>query len=294
MTQKDKEKFKGIIVPLSTPLNKDYNLDKSGMERLIEHVIKGEVNGVFVLGSCGEYPSFDDNESIEIVSFVAETVNRRLPVYAHATRNSTEHTQRIAKAFTEAGADYIVLTTPFYYSGITQDDLKEHFKTIASEYKVVLYNHPKTTKINIEVSTLEDLALKPNIIGVKESSANFSKIKETAAIIPVLQGSDELVLDSMKLGAKGGVPGLANIYPCLFVKLFRAYQEKREEEAKICDSIIKEMSKVVYHSPKNAQVGVKQALSAFGICSAIMRPPMAQINEEEAKKINDYIKKLVE
>jgi 4-hydroxy-tetrahydrodipicolinate synthase len=287
--QIDKEKFKGIIVPLSTPLNNDYSFDSTGMEKLIEHVIKAGVDGVFVLGSCGEYPSFDDKESIEIVNFVIEKVNHRIPVYAHATRNSTMHTQRIAKAFTEAGADYIVLATPFYSSSITQDDLKEHFKTIASEYKVVLYNQPKTTKINIEVSTLEELARTKNIIGVKESSANFNKMKETTAIIPVLQGSDELILESMKLGAKGGVPGLANVFPGLFVKLYNAYQEGREQEAERFNLKIKEASSIIYKTPKNAQVGVKQGLNAPGICSSLMRPPTAQINDEEAKKINQYV-----
>ena len=286
----EKNEFSGIIVPLSTPLRDDYVFHRLGMERLIEHVIDGRVDGLFVLGSAGEFPSFDDQESLGIVNFVVEKCKQRVPVYAYATRNSTEHTMRIAKQYRDAGVDAVVLMTPFYYPTISQDDLKTHFLKVAEGGPTILYNHLKTTKINIEIPTLEYLVNCRNIIGIKETSDDYERFSEVAKLLPTLQGGDDRLLESMKRGGKGGVCGLANIFPKLFVNLLNAYNDGRIGGAEQVQSIITEMKKIVYKTPANAQAGVKQGLAYLGICNSIVRPPMAQVTKKQAEIINQYLK----
>ncbi|MBN2459952.1 dihydrodipicolinate synthase family protein [Candidatus Woesearchaeota archaeon] len=290
MTLFKKEEFKGIVVPLATPLKEDYSFHRLAMERLIEHVIEGGVNGLFVLGSAGEFPLFDDGESLSIVRFVLKQTSQRVPVYANASRNSTEHTLKIARELRKAGVDAVVLMTPFYYSAISQDDLATHFLRIAEGGPAVLYNHPKTTKINIEVPTLEHLVNCSNIIGMKETSDDYERFSQVARLLPTLQGGDDRLLESMKRGGKGGVCGLANIAPGLFVRLINAYNSERFEEAEELQKKIAEMKQTLYKTPANAQVGVKQGLAYIGICQATMRPPMAQITKDQAGIINQYLR----
>lgn len=282
--------FKGVIVPVVTPLDKRYRFDRKGMRSLIDHVIKGGVNGIFVLGSCGEYPSFDDDESLQIIESVVEEVNGRVGVYANATRNSTEHTLNIAKSFIKAGVNSLVLTTPFYFHNITETDLVRHFETLAKFPSIVLYNVPVLTKLSITINILERLFHLGSIKGIKDSSGDLDYFTKVARILPVMQGIDNLFLDSMNKGGVGGVPGLANIVPKTFVDMYNLCQIGDLGRAAKLQKELAAMMLIVYNTFKNPQAGVKYCLSCLGICDSNMRPPMAQINRDETRKIDGYLK----
>lgn len=289
MVSANRDRLEGIIVPLSTPLDAHYQLDRPGMKKLIDHVLAGGIHGVFALGSCGEYPCFDDRESLEIADVVVNEVAGRVPVLVNATRNSTSHSITIAKEFAHRGVDYVVMSPPFYYPQLQQDDLYTHFSRIAeSGLPVALYNLPSVAP-PIGIDTLERLVHHQDIVALKDSSGNQDYFAQAASLLPTFAGDDSLILPGMKRGGIGGVPGTANLIPKALVKLYTLYQQNRIEEAEIWQKKITAFKEVVYTTGKNAPVGVKHGLHYLGISGPSMRPPLPQIEQDEATKINTYL-----
>ena len=178
-------RFSGIIPPLVTPLLGRDEIDHVGLERLIHHVVDGGVHGVFILGTTGEAPSLSYRLRRELIDRATKIVAHRIPVLVGITDTSFVESVQLAKHAAAAGADAVVLSTPYYFPA-GQTELTGYVQNLVPELPLplVLYNMPSLTKVWFEIETLEKLSMMPQIIGVKDSSARCEALTRSMRSLP--------------------------------------------------------------------------------------------------------------
>ncbi len=220
----------GIIPPIVTPVDSNENVDPAGLQRVIDHVLRGGVHGVFVLGSNGEFFAFDDENQKRAVEITVKHVNGSVPVYAGAGSITTAGCIKFAKMAKEAGVDAITVLTPMFINP-SEIELFNHFKTIAesTSLPIILYNNPGKTTNNISVGLLKKLADIDNIIGIKNSTLDFAHtlhfLIETRnnENFKVLAGTDFYIYATLAHGGAGAVAGTANVAPGLVVEIYNKF-----------------------------------------------------------------------
>jgi 4-hydroxy-tetrahydrodipicolinate synthase len=216
----------GVWVPLVTPFQ-DGRVDLASYRRLIDHYVARGVAGLFPLGTTGESPTLDDDETDAIVAATVEFVAGRVPVFVgiggNATREVIKAIERLSR-FDFAG---IVSVCP-YYNRPTQDGMYQHFSAIAeaTDRQLLVYNIPYRTSVNLANDTLLRLAERRNIVGVKDSSGSIAQSLGLVAMKPpdfsVLTGEDPLFFTMLCNGADGGILAAAHLAPERFVEIARA------------------------------------------------------------------------
>jgi 4-hydroxy-tetrahydrodipicolinate synthase len=210
--------FKGAATALVTPMLPDGNVDYERFAQVIEEQIAGNIDALLICGTTGECPTLTDDEHIECIRFAVEKINKRVPVIAGTGSNDTLYSLELSLAAKKAGADALLLVSP-YYNKTSQRGLVKHFEKIADSVRlpIMLYNIPARTNVNIEISTLVELSKHPNIVAVKECTG---KIEYTGRIknacgdnLDIYCGEDALTVAAMAYGAKGVVSVASNIIP---------------------------------------------------------------------------------
>jgi len=280
----------GIIVPLVTPLIDNQTIDVKGLNNVIEHVIKGGVAGIFLLGTTGEAQNLNYDVRKLLIKTSAEIVNFRIPVLVGISDTSIDESIKLAAYAAQCGADAVVATPPYYYN-LGQIELLNYYTHLAShiDLPLFLYNMPSNVKINIEHDTVLELAKNPNIIGLKDSSGNgvyFQKLMYTLKDKPFkfFVGTEEMTAETVLMGAHGGVNGGANLYPELYVKLYKAALERDFDKIQSLQSLVIEISTTMYTVGKYGSSfvkGVKTALNLKNICSSYMPDPFNEFEYAE-------------
>ena len=219
----------GIIPPMVTPLLDRDTLDCEGLERLIEHILGGGIHGVFVLGTTGEAPSLSYRLRRELIERVCRQINGRVPVLVGITDTCFVESVNLAHHAADAGAQAVVLSAPYYFPA-GQPELLEYIRHIIRELPLplFLYNMPTFTKVAFEPETIRWAMENEKIVGLKDSSGNMIYFHLICQLLPnrpewtLLIGPEELLAESVVLGAHGGVSGGANLRPRLYVDLFEA------------------------------------------------------------------------
>lgn len=210
--------FTGAGVALITPMNEDGSVNFPVMKELIEFQIANDTDALIICGTTGEASVLSDEEQVECVRFAVEVTAGRIPVIAGAGSNHTQHGIELSKACEKAGADGLLLVTP-YYNKATQKGLLQHFTSIANAVNIpiILYNVPSRTGCNMSPSTVLKLSEVKNIVAIKEASGDLSQVASLAAILPedfaIYSGNDDQILPVMSLGGKGVISVLSNIAP---------------------------------------------------------------------------------
>ena len=293
--------LRGIVPPLVTPLLDRDKLDELGTVRLLEHVIAGGVSGVFILGTTGEAPSLSYRLRRELIDVVCRTVRGRVPVLVGVTDTAFVETITLANAAHDAGADAVVLTTPYYFPA-GQTELVNYVEHVleALPLPLVLYNMPGLTKVWFEISSLEQLARHDRILGVKDSSGEieyFQRLIELKRVRPdwsILIGPEHLTAEAVRWGADGGVNGGANLYPELFVQWFEAACRGDEPAVQEMNRVVEDLQ-AIYTIGKYASrfiKATKSALSLKGICSDHMAEPFHHFLPPERAKVAKIIEDL--
>ena len=226
--------FEGVITPIVTPFNRDENqsINIEATRILINHLIDHGVDGIFPLGSNGEFHVLNDEEKIDFIKEVVKIVNHRVPIYSGAGACSTKETIKLAKAMEEAGCDGLSVITPYFIKP-TDEEIYQHYVDVANAVKipVLLYNIPKSTGCNIPANVVKRLANNvPNILAIKDSSGDMENLKSyleatEGTNLKVLVGSDSKISEAFKLGASGCVAGTSNLIVDTVVPLWKALQE---------------------------------------------------------------------
>jgi len=290
----------GIIPPMVTPLLDEDTLDIAGLDKLIDHLIEGGVNGLFILGTTGEGPSLNYSLRSELIKKVCERVDNRVPVLVGITDSSFRESVSMANKSKELGAQAVVIAPPYYFN-INQSELNNYFNKLIDEISipVFLYNQPSLTKINIELEFLREIVDRPEVIGFKDSSADmiyFNKVNklENRNHFSLLVGPEELLMEALIMGADGGIPGGANMFPNLYVNLYKASKKKDVKSALRLHNEIMKISSVIYsgsdYGSSNVINSIKYVLHCLGICSDYIAKPLKKISAEKAT----IIKKIIE
>lgn len=291
----------GVIPPMVTPLRARDEIDHAGLERLIEHLIQGGCNGLFILGTTGEAPSLSYRLRRELIETVVGLVNKRIPVLVGITDTAFVETIQLAEFATEHGADAAVLTTPYYFPA-GQTELLAYVRNIVSEISLplVLYNMPSLTKVWFEFETLKDLTSIESIIGIKDSSGDLNyfeqliTLKQTRPDWSVMIGPEALLPEAMAIGGDGVVAGGANIAPELFTTCYQSIlDDDAPRTAQLHEKILQ--LQAIYEVGKYASRYIKAtkcSLSLLGICSDLPADPFNPFFERERKQVETILKEI--
>ncbi|CAN7682740.1 dihydrodipicolinate synthase family protein [Rhizobium rhizogenes] len=297
-------KFKGVVPPVVTPLNADLTVDYASYTRVLEHLITAGCHGLFVLGSTSEVVFHDEKTRQEIVEHSAKVINGRVPLIVGVIDPTTDRVINHAKIAKAAGADAVVVTAPFY-TVTSQPEILDHFRYIrdAVDVPLIAYDIPVCVHVKLQRQTTVTLAREGTIIGVKDSSGddgNFRYLLLDLADrkdIFLMTGSEIVVDNALLMGAHGVVPGIANVDPHGYVRLWDAAQRgdwvaARKEQERLC-----RLFEIVWVAQGHVSGGAsgigafKAAMKSLGIIdTALMPRPRAALNDVETGKINDILR----
>ena len=294
--------LRGIIPPMITPLVDRDTLDVAGLERLIEHILKGGVHGLFILGTTGEAPSLSYRLRYELIERVCGQVKGRVPVLVGITDTSFVESVNIACKAKDASAQAVVLAPPYYFPA-GQSELLEYLKHLIPELPLplFLYNMPSYTKLVFEPETIRAAAEFPEISGIKDSSGNMIYFRKLQSLLKnhsdfsLLTGREELLAEAVLLGGHGGVCGGANLVPQLYVDLYNAACSRDLSAVEFLHKKVMQVSAAVYSVGKYESrylKGIKCALSCMDICSDFLAEPFHRFRRSERSVIHRNIKEL--
>lgn len=296
------KKIRGIIPPMITPLSGDDRIDREGTVRLVEHMIQGGVHAIFLLGTTGEAQSLSYRCRYEFVELVCRQVGGRIPVLAGITDTSMDESLKLAEKARECGAAGVVAAAPYYYAP-SQQELIEYYTALANRVclPLYLYNMPSHVKVFLEAKTVAQLAGHPNIVGLKDSSANMTYFQTLIHLLreqpdfALYVGPEELTGESILMGADGGINGGANLFPELYVAMYDAAEARDIEKVRELQRSIMAVSTSLYQVGKYGSSylkGVKCALSLMGICNDHLAYPHRKFRTEEREKISRILETL--
>ena len=292
--------LRGIIPPLVTPLLDAHTLDREALARLIEHMIAGGVHGLFVLGTTGEGPALSYKLRREIIEASCKAVAGRIPVLVAISDTCLEESVALGNWAVECGADALVVAAPYYFA-VSQTDLYRVVETLSSSLPLPLfiYNMPSLTKAFFEPETVLRASRLPNVFGIKDSSGDMNYVRAVIEALggrkdfTVLVGPEELLSESMAMGAHGGVNGGANLFPRLFVRLYDALCTGDKATAQLLQAKVCELGSLLYRTgePESSYLrGLKLGLELQGICSAALAPPFEVADPKQFEALRQKLK----
>ncbi len=222
---------KGIIAAMVTPLTESHRINEKELRKLVNFLIDGGVHGLFVIGTSGEFYGFTKEERRAAFEICIDEARGRVPIYAGVNGITTAEAIGYAQMAEECKADAISVLTPMFVS-LTQQELYQHYSDIAHSTKLpmLLYNNVTKTNVNIEVHTAVKLSSIKNIVGVKDSSGDFTLTSEyirntmdNPKSFSVLSGRDTLIHACLAYGGHGAITACANIAPRLMADIYDSY-----------------------------------------------------------------------
>ena len=292
----------GIITPMVTPLHDRDELDGAGLERLIEHILAGGINALFILGTTGEGPSLGYHLRRELIKHVCRQVKGRVPVLVGITDTAFVESVALAHRAADAGADAVVIAPP-YYMPEGQPELREWLDHLLPELPLplYLYNMPPLTKVSFELETVRHAMDQPRIAGLKDSSGDMIYFHRLVVLLKhrpdwsLFVGPEELLPDAIFVGGHGGVSGGSNLFPRLYVRLFEAARagdvaRARELHAQVMR--IRESLYFVGRHPSSIIKGIKCTLACLGVCDDFMAEPFHRFRAEGRVLVETRLKEI--
>ncbi|MCR5685294.1 MAG: 4-hydroxy-tetrahydrodipicolinate synthase [Lachnospiraceae bacterium] len=288
--------FTGAAVAIITPMNADGSVNFDEFKKLIDYQIENGTDAIVVCGTTGEASTLSHEEHIECIRFVTEYVNKRVPVIAGTGSNCTETAIYLSQEAEKAGADAVLLVTP-YYNKATQKGLIRHFGDTASAIgiPVILYNIPGRTGVNMTPETIKYLVDHyDNIVAIKDATGNIGQTAQMAMLcgdsIDIYSGDDNMIVPILSLGGKGVISVLSHLAPRdthLIVQKFLEGDTKGSLELQLKYlNLISDLFCEVNPIP------VKTACTLMGFNAGPMRLPLTEMEPEHKEKLAAEMKKL--
>lgn len=271
------------MVALVTPMTEDERIDFDALARLIEFHIEAGTTAIVAVGTTGESATLGMQEHCQVVKFVVDQVNKRIPVIAGTGANSTSEALQLTQCAKDAGADACLLVSP-YYNKPTQEGLFQHHKKIAETVDIpqILYNVPGRTAVDMLPETVIRLSKIKNIIGVKEATGDLSRVARIKAGVPedfdLYTGDDATAVDFILAGGHGGISVTANIAPKLCYEIYKAALAGDAVEAKRLDSVLTALHQDLF--VESNPIPVKWALAEMGLVGEAIRLPLTVLSEQ--------------
>lgn len=286
--------FTGAGVALVTPFKEDLSVDYDQLEKFIDFQIDNGTDSIIICGTSGEASTMSHDEQIEVVSACVSYVNGRIPVIAGAGANCTDEALNLAKRSEKAGADGLLVVTP-YYNKATQKGLEEYYTTVGNsvDIPIIMYNVPGRTGTNIQPATAVKIAKSvDNIVAIKEASGDIGQVATLAALadgcLDIYSGNDDQVVPLLALGGKGVISVLSNVAP----------RETHDMVMKFLDGDVKGSLDIqlkymdVIHNlfSEVNPIPAKRAVSEMGYCRNIVRRPLTEMEEDHAQVLINAMK----
>ena len=286
--------FTGMATAIVTPMTAT-GIDYEALGRFIEFQIESGIDAIVVMGTTGENATIEPEDQTAVIRYTVEKVAKRVPVIAGTGTNNTEHVLHNTRNACEAGADAVLVVTP-YYNKATQNGLIRHFTMVAdvSTVPVILYNVPGRTGCNLLPKSVAVLAEHPNIVGIKEATGNMAQMVEIMHLcgdkIDVYSGEDALTVAMMAMGGKGTISVLSNVAPREAVAMTDAciagdFAKAAKMQCDLLPLINALFSEV---NPIPAKAGV----SALGFGEEHLRMPLTPMEDATRAKLYAEMRKL--
>jgi 4-hydroxy-2-oxoglutarate aldolase len=271
--------FEGVLPPIPTPFDADGQVDLEAMRRNVGRWNETGLAGYVALGTNGEAALLDDDEAMGVIRTVRQAMAPGMSLLAGAGRESTRKTVDACRMAAEAGADAVLVITPWYYkSAMTAEALQRHYQAVAeaSPIPTLLYNMPANSGVNTPVPTVAELARHANIVGIKDSAGDIGQlsaiVRSTPQDFAVMCGNAGAFLPSLLLGTAGGILALANVAPRETVALYQAVRAGRLDEARALHERLMPVGTAVTRTYGIG--GLKAALDLLGYAGGQPRPPL--------------------
>ena len=286
--------FRGMATAIVTPMTPT-DIDYEALGRFIEFQIENGINAIVVMGTTGENATIEPEDQTAVIRYTVERAAGRVPVIAGTGTNNTAHVIDNTRRACEAGADAVLVVTP-YYNKATQNGLIAHFTAVAdvSTVPVILYNVPGRTGCNLQPKTVARLADHPNIVAIKEAAGNMAQAVELFTLcgdkIDIYSGEDALTVPFMAMGGSGAISVLSNVVPKGAVEMSDAalrgdFETAAKLQCKFLPLINALFSEV---NP----IPAKAAVSAMGFGADILRLPLTPMEDATRAKLYEEMRKL--
>jgi dihydrodipicolinate synthase/N-acetylneuraminate lyase len=283
----------GIVCPLVTPMTTDGRLDEGVLRGLIDALVPA-LDGLFVLGSSGELTWLPDETAVRVARVAVDQTAGRIPVYVGVGDTGLTRTLARADRLADAGADYLVVTAPFYYSVSSVASVIGYFETVAERASapVILYNIPQNTHLPLAPSTVRILAGHPAIVGIKDSAGDWNAFESFLALrspdFSVMQGRERLAAISLWSGADGLISAIANFAPRLLQALAGSIRDNRPRvETVALQATIDALAEVFDQGEWLA--GLKGTLQATGWNVGDPSPPIPPYDAAQRRVIEGIV-----
>jgi 4-hydroxy-tetrahydrodipicolinate synthase len=287
--------FTGAATAIITPMNPDFSINYETFGKLIDFQIDEGIDAIVVCGTTGEASTMTDEEHIEVIKYCVNRVAKRVPVIAGTGSNDTLYATELSKAAEAAGADALLLVTP-YYNKTSQRGLVKHFSHTADAVNIpiMLYNVPSRTGISIGIDAYKELSKHPMINATKEASGDFSLIAKIFAEcgddLNVYSGNDDQFLPMIAMGGKGVVSVLSNVIPKVTAKIANLSLDGNYTEAANLMNRYLELANNLFIDTN--PIPVKQAAAMMKLCDETMRLPLIPMEEAKSAKLRASLAKL--
>lgn len=284
--------FKGAAVAIATPFN-ETGINYEELQKLIDFNIENSTDAIVIAGTTGESATMTDDEHEEIIKFTVDYVNKRVPVIAGTGSNDTRYAINLAQHADKAGADGLLVVTP-YYNKCSQEGLVKHFEMIADNVNapVILYDVPSRTGVGFSTESYYRLSKHKRIVGVKEASGDISKTAEAMALckddLIFYSGNDDQIIPLMSLGGMGVISVLSNIMPKETHDLCMAFFDKDTKKAAKMQLELMPIIKALFSDVN--PICVKQALSLMGFNMGQLRMPLCNMSDDKFEKLKSIMK----
>ncbi|HET9902532.1 MAG TPA: 4-hydroxy-tetrahydrodipicolinate synthase [Xanthobacteraceae bacterium] len=282
-------RFRGSFTAMVTPF-KNGSIDERAFRELVNWQIAEGTNGLVPVGTTGESPTLSHEEHRRVVEWTIEEAKGRVPIVAGAGSNSTREAIELAQHAERAGADAVLVVTP-YYNKPTQEGLYQHFKAIndAIDIPIIIYNIPSRSVIDMSVDTMKRLFELKNIAGVKDATANMVRVSQQRAAMGEdfnqLSGEDATALGFMAHGGHGCISVTSNVAPRLCAEFQSACLRGDFRAALLLQDQLMPLHTALFIETNPAPV--KYALSVLGRCQDSVRLPMVTLSDKTKQAVRD-------
>jgi 4-hydroxy-tetrahydrodipicolinate synthase len=278
----------GVITAMVTPFGERGELDLPSARRLARHLVDHGSHGLVVAGTTGESPTLSDAEKLDLLRAVKEEVGSNATVICGTGSNDTAHSVHLTEAATAAGADAVLVVTP-YYNKPNRAGLKAHFRAVAAatELPVVLYNIPSRCVINMDPGLLAEIgAENENVVAVKQ--ANNEELGPIVGL-ELLAGNDNVFCRALELGGAGGILVSSHLVGPEMREMFDAAQEGELERAREIDARLQPVyeATTVTANP----IPVKAGLELLGIASGRVRLPLVEADDDQRATVREALER---
>lgn len=280
----------GIATAMITPFDTLGYVDYQAFGKMIDSQISAGIDALLICGTTGEPPTLSAEEKTAVINYAIEKINNRVPVIVGTGSNSTTAAIQNSVAASKAGADMLLVVTP-YYNKCTQNGIVEHYKQISDsvDIPIIAYNVPGRTGVNINAATTRKLADIKNIVSIKDAAGNIPQTCDIAAKLrdtdmTILSGDDGLFIPMMSVGAKGLISVASNAFPELVSAMVHSYLDGNTQQSLELFLKYHELFEALFLEPN--PIAIKYVCSKLGYCENVLRMPLTNLSEENCAKID--------